>query len=122
MKTAIYILVYILLISLASATDDLYNMTALDNTNNFYEYALALNEISDYAIGYGILLIVFSVAFMVNMGNTGNIFGGLAAGSFIGMLSALILLPLGFITFLSFEYIVVIGSISLILSLWFARG
>lgn len=122
MRKAIYIMLGLLLVTCAAAVDDLYNMTALDNTNNIFEFAVAINTISNYAIGYGILIIVFAIAFMVNMGNTGTVWGGLAAGSFIGLLSATIMLPLGLITFLAYEYVFVIAVFSLIVSLWFARG
>lgn len=122
MKPTIYIAMLLVLISLTYAVDDLYNMTDLDNTNNFYEYTVALNTISHNSIGLSILLIVYSIAFMVNFGNTGNIWGGLVAGAFIGMLSATILLSLDLIIFNHYLYIMGIGIISGIVAFLFARG
>ncbi len=112
----------LLLVSMVLA-DDLYNLTALDNSNNIFEYTLALNTISNNAIGLGFLLIVFAVSFMMNIGNTGNIFAGLNAAGFITALSATILLPLGLITWTYYQVVVVIAAIAVILSYWFGtRG
>ena len=99
--------------------EDLYNMTALDNTNNIFEYIILLNTLSNYNIGYALILIIFSVVFSVQMSNTGNILGGAAAAAFFTMLSATIFLPLTIIDWTAYQIVFILGVFIIIFSFWF---
>ena len=98
MKKILYLIMFIITLSSAFATEP-WSTTDLDDAENTYEQALALNDLFDGAIGVGFVLVVFLITLVVTTANTGNILAGSAAASFVFALSSIILNPLGFVGF-----------------------
>ena len=125
MKLNIFIVMGLLLMSLTSA-EDMYNLTAMDNANNIYEYITAMDSTIDtgipHPVGVVFMLITFSIGFIVNGLNTGNLYAGMLAGSFIAVLSGVILLPLGLLDFNVFVIALIIAAVSVALTLIIGKG
>ena len=124
MKPHIFILA-LLLMTVVSA-EDMYNMTSMDNANNIYEYIIAMDTTIDsgvpHPMGIVFMLIVFSMGFIVNGLNTGNLYAGMLAGSFIAVLSGVILLPLGLLDFNVFVIALIIAAVSVAITLIIGKG
>ena len=120
MKTTIYVILLLLLVSLSSA--ELYNTTPLDNSNNLYEWTSGLNTLSGGVVGIGIILIVGIIAFSTNLSNENNPYAGIAAACFLTGLISIILLPLGLLDTNAFQIVILIDSLGLILVLLFGKG
>ena len=117
MKLLNFLFVFVLL-SCSVLGDDLYNTSALDDSNNIYEYAVNLNTITEDGIGLAILMIVSVIAFTV----AGGSYQGIAAASFFSGLIATILLPLGMIPFAYYELVLVLDGVGMIMVFLFGRG
>lgn len=125
MKPTFLFIISLILVSLVSA-EDMYNLTAMDNANNIYEYITAMDSTIDtgipHPIGVVFMLVVFSIGFIVNGLNTGNIYAGLLSGSFIAVLSGVILLPLGLLDFNIFVIALIITALSIAVTLIIGKG
>lgn len=111
------ILLLLLFVMVASVNAILYNTTNLTSSTDIYEQAKALNNITDNFIGYALILIAFVIPFIVTNNNTGSMFSGLGAGSFFAALTGAILLPLQFIGFDAYKFIVVGCGVCVLVSL-----
>lgn len=120
MKQSIYLIMFMLVVNLVNA--DLYNTTNLTNANNIYEQGKALNDITDGLLGIGLLLIVFTIATVTVIRNTGDAVTGLGAGSFITALSATMLLPLGFIAWNYYQISILVLGVAVVLALLIKRN
>lgn len=114
------IIAFIFVILAAYGSAQLYNTTNLTNANNFYDQALALNDITAGLVGYSIILVVTGITFIITASNFDTL-AGLGAGSFIGALTSTILLPLGLISFNTYQLTLIITGISVVLSMLLRR-
>jgi hypothetical protein len=113
-----YIFILITLIMVIAVSSQPYNTTLLEDAENPYEYSLAINTLLEGIIGIAFLLIVFVVAFSVNSAN-GGMYDGLLAAGWITSLSAVILLPLGFISNHIFGFVIVLTALISAMSYFF---
>lgn len=97
----------VLLLCISSVGAELYNMTNITNADGLYEQTKALNAHVNSLIGLGIIATVWVVTFVLIMSIRG-VLAGMAAGSFIGLLSATMLLPLELIGFNIYTYLLLI--------------
>lgn len=74
----------------------IYNTTNITNANNLYEQALAINSLTDYALGYAILAIIFAITFAAITGYSDGL-SALTGAAWITAISATLFLPLGLI-------------------------
>lgn len=114
-----YLFIFALLLCSIATADDLYNLTSLDNANNIYEYIYNMNLITDYYIGYAILIMSFGIVFFITYSGTANFLNALSAGSFFTLLSGSMLLPLGIIDWTSYMFAFIVLVFSVLISVWF---
>lgn len=113
MKIWIYIVMFIILLSLVYGQ---YNTTGLDNADNFFEFTSALNDLVGDWIGIGLMIMVFVITYVSITTRYSDVLAGFGAGSFIAGLSGVILLPLGLISFDIYKVVLLIAAVSVMVS------
>lgn len=89
-----------------------FNTTNLSNADNIYEFTKEVSTATGDIIGIGILLSVFFITFSVISARYQDAVAGFSAGSFITLLSSVILLPLGLIGFHIFRITLLLAAIA----------
>jgi hypothetical protein len=113
MKKTIKLLIFGMFLLVLTASGQIYNDTALDDADDIYEQTVALNTMLNGLVGYGFLLVVFSISFVLIQTNTANMLSALTGAGYFTTFSALIFLPLGSIGWSVFQVILIIFALSL---------
>lgn len=109
-------LVILILLVLPLAAADYYNTTTLENANDLYGQALAVNTIVSGLLGYGMIIIAFAITFVILSMNYGAI-AAIGGASFFSLIVSSILLPLGFIPFWVFRMMLVLAGVGVFLAI-----
>lgn len=111
MRKMICVVMLVLILNSVAAAD-VFNTTALDNSENIYENTKNLNDLLGGILGVGIIITVFLITFILINQRTGDALSGLAAAGWFSGVTALIFLPLGLIGISVFKTVIYVFAAS----------